>query len=67
MIVTRDSVIAKKIRALRNQGRYETDDWFEHSDLGFSYRLSEMHCALGCAQMKRIESILTARETVARV
>jgi perosamine synthetase len=65
MIVTRDSVVAKKIRALRNQGRYETDDWFQHSELGFNYRLSEMHCALGCAQMKRIESILTARETVA--
>jgi dTDP-4-amino-4,6-dideoxygalactose transaminase len=66
MIVTRDSVVAKKIRALRNQGRYETDDWFQHSELGFNYRLSEMRCALGCAQMKRIESILTARETVAR-
>jgi perosamine synthetase len=66
MIVTRDSAVAKKIRALRNQGRYETDDWLQHSELGFNYRLSEMHCALGCAQMKRIESILTARETVAR-
>ena len=62
MIVTRDSGVAKKIRALRNQGRYETDDWFQHSELGFNYRLSEMHCALGSAQMKRIESILTARE-----
>jgi perosamine synthetase len=66
MIVTRDSGVAKKIRALRNQGRYETDDWFQHSELGFNYRLSEMHCALGCAQMKRIESMLTAREAVAR-
>lgn len=65
MVVTRDSVVAKKIRALRNQGRYETDDWFQHSELGFNYRLSEIHCALGCAQMKRIESMLTAREAVA--
>ncbi|MGA9507193.1 MAG: DegT/DnrJ/EryC1/StrS family aminotransferase [Candidatus Sulfotelmatobacter sp.] len=65
MIVTHDSVAAKTIRALRNQGRYETDDWFQHSELGFNYRLSEMHCALGCAQMKRIESMLTARKKVA--
>ena len=65
MIVTRDSEVAKKIRALRNQGRYETDDWFEHSEVGFNYRLSEMHCALGCAQMKRIAGILAAREAVA--
>ena len=65
MIVTGDSAFAKKIRALRNQGRYETDDWFQHSELGFNYRLSELHCALGIAQLKRIESILLAREAVA--
>jgi perosamine synthetase len=66
MIVTRDAGIAKKIRALRNQGRYESDDWLQHSELGFNYRLSEIQCALGCEQMKRIESILAARESVAR-
>jgi perosamine synthetase len=66
MIVTGDSAFAKKIRALRNQGRYETDDWLQHTELGFNYRLSEMHCALGLAQIKRIENIITARETVAR-
>jgi len=66
MIVTRDSAIARKVRALRNQGRYENDDWFQHSELGFNYRLSEIQCAVGCEQMKRIESILAAREAVAR-
>jgi perosamine synthetase len=66
MIVTRDPGVARKIQALRNHGRYDTDDCFEHSELGFNYRLSEMQCALGSAQMKRIESILTAREAVAR-
>jgi len=66
MIVTRDSAIGGKMRALRNQGRYQNDDWFQHSELGFNYRLSEIQCALGCEQMKRIESILTAREAVAR-
>ncbi|MGA8440716.1 MAG: DegT/DnrJ/EryC1/StrS family aminotransferase [Candidatus Sulfotelmatobacter sp.] len=66
MVVTGDSGVAKKIRALRNQGRYASDDWFQHSELGFNYRLSEVHCALGCEQMKRIEGMLTAREAVAR-
>jgi perosamine synthetase len=67
MIVTRHSGVAKKMRALRNQGRYETDDWLQHSELGFNYRLSEIHCALGIGQMRRIESILRAREAVAGV
>src|ERR1700692_2339648 len=66
MVVTHHSAVAKKIRALRNQGRYETDNWLQHTELGFNYRLSEMHCALGLEQIKRIESIITARETAAR-
>ncbi len=66
MVVTRDAALARDIRAMRNQGRYESDAWHQHSVLGFNYRLSEIACALGCAQMRRIESILAARERVAR-
>jgi dTDP-4-amino-4,6-dideoxygalactose transaminase len=66
MIVTPDPAIAKKLRVLRNQGRYESDEWLQHSELGFNYRLSEMQCALGLGQIKRIESMLSARQRVAR-
>ena len=67
MVVTRDPHLAKEIRAMRNQGRYDSDAWHQHSILGFNYRLSEIACALGCAQMRRIDAILAARETVARL
>ncbi len=66
MVVTGDARLARKIRAMRNHGRYESDDWHQHSILGYNYRLSEMNCALGCGQMRRLEEILTAREQVAR-
>jgi len=66
MVITRNAELATRIRALRNQGRYETDDWFQHSDLGYNYRLSEINCALGTEQLKRIESILDRRASVAR-
>jgi perosamine synthetase len=65
VVVTRDEVFAKRVRALRNQGRYETDDWFQHSELGYNYRISEINCALGLAQMMRLEEILKKREAVA--
>jgi perosamine synthetase len=65
VVVTADETIARRIRALRNQGRYETDDWFQHTELGFNYRISEMNCALGLTQMRRLEEILRKRETVA--
>lgn len=66
MVVMRDEKLARRVRALRNQGRYEGDDWLQHSELGYNYRLSEMQCALGVEQMKRIDKILGARERVAR-
>jgi len=65
MVVTRDAGHADTMRALRNQGRRTGDGWLEHSLLGYNYRLSEINCALGAAQMKRLGAILEAREAVA--
>jgi perosamine synthetase len=65
MVVTRDSQMADTIRALRNQGRMAADGWLDHRLLGYNYRLSEMNCALGLEQMKRIDDILDRREAIA--
>ncbi|QNI34680.1 DegT/DnrJ/EryC1/StrS family aminotransferase [Alloacidobacterium dinghuense] len=65
VVVTRNADMARDIRALRNQGRYESDEWYQHKVLGYNYRLSEMSCALGCVQMQRIDDILARREAVA--
>jgi perosamine synthetase len=65
MVVTRDPQMADTIRALRNQGRQESDGWLEHRLLGYNYRLSELNCALGLEQVKRIDDILNRREAVA--
>jgi perosamine synthetase len=67
MVVTRDPHISQEIRAMRNQGRHESDAWHQHSILGWNYRLSEINCALGCGQMRRIDEILASRERVARM
>jgi perosamine synthetase len=66
MIVTGDAALARKMRALRNQGRYDSDDWFQHQEVGYNYRISEINCALGIEQLKRIEEILIKREGVAK-
>lgn len=66
IIVTRGESLANRMRALRNQGRYPGDDWCQHSELGYNYRLPEMNCALGIEQLARIESILATRESIAR-
>lgn len=67
MVVTRNPDLAARIRALRNQGRFDGSDWLQHAELGYNYRLSEINCALGLAQLKRIDEILARREQVARL
>jgi perosamine synthetase len=66
IIATNDLKIAELCRSLRNQGREDNDDWLQHVRLGYNYRLSDINCALGIAQLKRIDQILAKRETVAR-
>lgn len=63
MVVTNDPAIAAAVQALRNHGRTGSGDWLEHSLLGYNYRLSEMNCALGLAQLRRIDTILAARSS----
>lgn len=65
MIVTDDENIYKLCRSMRNQGRSENDAWLQHERLGYNYRISDINCALGIAQLERIEEILTKREKVA--
>ncbi len=66
MVVTQNVELANLIRTLRNQGRDYSEDWFQHSELGYNYRLADINCALGVEQLKRIEPILTRREAIAR-
>jgi len=65
MIVTDKPEIASLCRSVRNQGRGEDGEWLLHVRLGYNYRLSDIHCALGLAQLERVDEILSARERLA--
>jgi perosamine synthetase len=56
-VLTNDDSIAQLCRSMRNQGRSDGDGWLQHSRLGYNYRLSDINCALGIAQLDRIEEI----------
>ncbi len=66
MVVTKDAALASRVRSLSNQGRTASDDWFQHTLLGYNYRLSEIACTLGIGQLSRLSEILARREEVAR-
>ena len=65
MIVTNDAQIAAFCRSLRNQGRDDQPGWLRHTRLGYNYRLSDLHGALGLAQLERIDQLLASRARVA--
>ena len=49
----------------RNQGRAPDMDWLDHDRLGFNYRLSDVACAIGLAQLERLDGMLADRARVA--
>jgi perosamine synthetase len=54
-----------RIDSERNQGRAPDMGWLDHDRLGFNYRLSDIACALGLAQLERLDDMLAARARVA--
>jgi perosamine synthetase len=55
----------QRIDSERNQGRAPDMGWLDHDRLGFNYRLSDIACALGLAQLDRLDDMLAARGRVA--
>lgn len=67
IIVTGHEEIAKLCRSMRNQGRGESDEWLQHERLGYNYRISDINCALGIAQLERIDEMLEKKRRVAQM
>src|SRR5207237_7428824 len=61
MVTVGDPEAKARIDSERNQGRSADMGWLDHDRLGFNYRLSEVACALGLAQLKRLDEMLAAR------
>lgn len=73
MVTTGDDALAARMRTFRNHGittdyrQREATASFEYEmvDLGYNYRLSDLHCALGISQLRKLDGWLTRRATIA--
>jgi dTDP-4-amino-4,6-dideoxygalactose transaminase len=65
MITLADAELKERIDSERNQGRAPDMDWLDHDRLGFNYRLTDVACALGIAQLARLDETLAARTRIA--
>lgn len=73
MVLTDDSTLATRLRRLRNHG-IDRDSHQRHSthtfeydivELGYNYRLSDIHCALGASQLKKLDRFIERRAEIA--
>jgi perosamine synthetase len=65
MVTMADTGFKAQLDSERNQGRAPDMDWLDHDRLGFNYRLSDVACALGLAQLERLDEMLAGRTRVA--
>jgi perosamine synthetase len=65
MITLGDPALKARLDSERNQGRAPDMGWLDHDRLGFNYRLSDIACALGIAQLERLADMLAARALLA--
>ncbi len=75
MVVTNNKEYVDRMRLFRNHGistdfrqREEQGSWqYEMVDLGFNYRISDIQCALGMSQLKKLPLFLKRRESIAKM
>jgi len=73
VVTTDDAELARRLRMFRNHGitseareRQERGGWFyEMVALGYNYRLTDLQCALGLSQLKKLDSWLARRRAIA--
>ena len=73
MILTDDEALASKLQLFRNHGittdhrqRTESGSWFyEMTDLGYNYRITDIQCALGKSQIKKLAGWINIRQDIA--
>ncbi len=73
MVTTNDAELATRLRAFRNHGitttarqRETAGSWYyEMTDLGFNYRLTDIQSALGRSQLRKIHSFIARRQYIA--
>jgi perosamine synthetase len=61
ILTTDDDELAAELRTLRNHGMSNRD---EHVELGYNYRMSDLHAAIGTKQVDRLEGFNERRTEI---
>ncbi|MCG3711682.1 UDP-4-amino-4,6-dideoxy-N-acetyl-beta-L-altrosamine transaminase [Aliarcobacter butzleri] len=69
-ITTNDEELYKKLLELRTHGMQRMSEiapwYYEMHSLGFNYRITDIACALGISQLKKLNSFILKRKEIAK-
>jgi perosamine synthetase len=60
VVLTDDAALYEKLRLLRNQGRLDSGT-FVHEALGMNFRVTDLQCAVGRAQLRKLPEIVAKK------
>ena len=66
MILTNDKKFYKKCMSLRNLCFGLKTNRFDHDDIGWNYRLTNVQAAIGCGQLKNISWIINRKREIGK-
>tara|TARA_Y100000590_G_scaffold221038_1_gene250162 strand:+ start:50 stop:1204 length:1155 start_codon:yes stop_codon:yes gene_type:complete len=66
MILTNDKKLYEKCKSLRNLCFGSGDHRFNHNDIGWNYRMTNLQAAVGCGQLKSISKIIRRKREIGR-
>jgi perosamine synthetase len=65
MITTNNKLLSQKFESLRNLA-FGKKDRFNHDDIGWNYRMTNIQASIGLSQLKRIGAIIKKRHQVGK-
>ena len=70
-VIGKNKIIDEKIKSLRSHGIIKNEKkglWFyQIKNLGYNYRISDVHCALGLSQLQKLDNSVKKRQKIAKI
>ena len=64
MIIGRDESLLKRAKHITTTARVSPD--YEHDQIGYNYRMTNLEAAVGCAQMQRLDQFIETKRRIRR-
>ena len=63
MIITNRNTYAQRANYLSNQAK-DNPNYFIHNDVGYNFRMSNLHAAVGVSQLKNLKKIIIKKKRI---